>query len=549
MRVDDLQHQELLRLDAEGGLIHFAGHRALLVDAVAMGLHRKYLIENFGNTAARAVLTQFGFAHGWRMADAMRDEFEWDTDEERRLAGNRIHRLEGLFRTQPGSEDPLSEAGAVLLSSYEAEQHLLHFGQSESSGCWTISGLISGYLSNTAGKEIFVLEDRCMSRGDSACHLVGRSRDEWGSEREPDLTFFENTRLEECLNVSLARVIRTLKEVEAKLQSHRKILKAVVPEVVEPFGIIAKSSAMQNAVTLARRAASVDVTVLISGESGVGKERIARLMHDESPRSNGPFIAVNCGAITESLLESELFGHKRGAFTGADSDRVGLFEAATHGTILLDEIGEVSLGMQVKLLRVLQEREVRRVGENQSRPFDVRVVAATNRSLMRDVADGKFREDLYYRLRVVELSVPPLRARPDDILPLARILLANAAIRMSREVRTFSPVVADQLLRYHWPGNVRELENTMERAAALAQGERVELGDLPEELRAAPRHPRANSEKILLLNEVEREYIESVLKLNDGNRTKTAELLGIGPSTLYRKLKAYEAEGDFETSM
>lgn len=542
MRPDELQHQGLLHLDPDGGLIQFAGRRALLVDAVAMGLHRKYLIENFGNTAARAVLTQFGFAQGWLLAAAMREEFEWETDEDYRLAGNRILCLEGLFRTQPGSEDPLSETGAVLLSSYEAEQHLLHFGRADRSGCWTISGLISGYFSNMTGKEIFVLEDRCMCRGDSACHMVGRSREEWGSERESDLAFFRNRHLKECLDVSLAHIIETLKDVETRLESHRKVLKLVVPEEVEPLGIIARSPAMKNAVALARRAASVDVTVLISGESGVGKERIARLMHDESPRVNGPFIAVNCGAISETLVESELFGHKRGAFTGAESDRVGLFEAANHGTLLLDEIGELSPTMQVKLLRVLQEREVRRLGENRSRPFNVRVLAATNRSLTDDIEHGNFRQDLYYRLCVVELKVPPLRDRPEDILPLARILLANAALRMSRDVKSFSPEVADQLLRYHWPGNVRELENAMERAVALAQGERIELEDLAEEPRVAPRRPLADVAKILPLNEAEREYIESVLKLNDGNRIKTAEQLGIGSSTLYRKLKSYDAE-------
>ncbi len=539
MRLDELKHQGLLRLDPEGGLIHFAGRPALVVDAIAMGLHRKYLVENFGNTAARAILTQFGFAQGWLLAAAMREEFEWDEDEDDRLTGYRILCQEGRFRAQSGSEDPLGEKGAVLLSSYEAEQHLLHLGRSDSSGCWTLSGLISGYFSNMTGKEIFVLEDRCMCRGDSACHMEGRSREEWGDERASDFAFFKNRLLKESLDVSLAHIVEALQHAEATLESHRKVLELFVPEEVEPLGIIAKSPAMKNVVALARRTAAVDVTVLISGESGVGKERIARLIHDESPRVNGPFIAINCGAISESLVESELFGHKRGSFTGAESDRVGLFEAANHGTILLDEIGELSPAMQIKLLRVLQEREVRRVGENRSRPFDVRVLAATNRSLAEDIEDGSFRQDLYYRLCVVELKVPPLRERNEDILPLARVLLASAALRMSRDVKLFSSAVADQLHRYHWPGNVRELENAMERAMALAQGDRVELEDLAEEPRVAPRRPLTNGAKILPLNEAEREYIQSVLKLNDGNRIKTAEQLEIGSSTLYRKLKSY----------
>ena len=196
---------------------------------------------------------------------------------------------------------------------------------------------------------------------------------------------------------------------------------------------------MRQVVDLARRVAKVDSTVLITGESGSGKERIARLVHDESTRAAGPFIAVNCGAITETLLESELFGHARGAFTGATQDRPGLFEAANGGTLLLDEVGEVSPGMQVKLLRALQEREIRRVGENKSRRVDVRVVAATNRDLAHGVAGGAFRQDLYYRLKVVELHVPPLRERRDDILPLARVLLADAALRMKRKISGLAP--------------------------------------------------------------------------------------------------------------
>ena len=296
---------------------------------------------------------------------------------------------------------------------------------------------------------------------------------------------------------------------------------------------------MQHVVDLARRVAKVDATVLITGESGVGKERIARLVHDESTRAAGPFIAVNCGAITETLLESELFGHARGAFTGAASDRPGLFEAANRGTLLLDEIGEVSPGMQVKLLRVLQEREIRRVGENKSRPVDVRVLAATNRDLAHGVAEGTFRQDLYYRLKVVELHVPPLRDRRDDILPLARVLLADAAVRMARKISGLAPRAADQLLRYEWPGNVRELENAMERAVALARGSRVDLEDLPEEIRQAFPKPVVSEGTVQPLGEVEKEYILAVLELNGGNQTRTAEQLRIGSATLYRKLKSY----------
>ncbi len=539
MRAPDLAHEELLELDPEGGVIRFAGQRALLIDAVAMGLLRKYLVENFGLTAARTVLTQFGFAHGWRMAEAMQTEFKWDNDDEWRRAGVRINTLEGLFRVDAGSDVALSREGAMLLASYEAEQHLLHFGRSDVPVCWTICGLTSGYISRTTGKEIYVLEDRCMGRGDAACHLFGRTREAWGDERAEELYFFEQRRLEESLDVSLQRVTETLKAAEKKLSEHRRVLVRVASGADEPLGIIARGPAMRKLVDLARRVAKVDSTVLITGESGSGKERIARLVHEESTRAAGPFIAVNCGAITETLLESELFGHARGAFTGATQDRPGLFEAAGGGTLLLDEVGEVSPGMQVKLLRALQEREVRRVGENKNRPINVRVVAATNRDLAHGVAGGAFRQDLYYRLKVVELHVPPLRERRDDVLPLARVLLAEVATRMKRKISGLAPKAADQLLRYEWPGNVRELENAIERAVALARGTRVELEDLPEEVRQAFPRPIAAEGTVKPLEEVEKEYILAVLELNDGNQTRTAEQLQIGSATLYRKLRAY----------
>jgi len=532
-------HEELLELDAQGGLIRFAGQRALLVDAVAMGILRKYLVDSFGLTAARTVLTQFGFAHGWRMAEAMQAEFNWDSEVDWIEAGTRIHALGGLFQVAPGSRSALSKDGVMLSASYEGEQHLLHFGGSDEPVCWTICGLASGYLSRAVGHEICVLEDACTGRGDAACHLYGRTREEWGDERADELRFFEPHHLEQCLDVSLQHVIETLKLSERKLRESRRALVRVSRDVAEPSGIVAKSPGMRRLVDLARRVAKVDATVLLTGESGAGKERVARLVHDASARATGPFVAVNCGAITESLLESELFGHARGAFTGAAHDRAGLFEAAQHGTLLLDEVGEISLPMQVKLLRALQEREVRRVGENKSRRVDVRVVAATNRDLAQAVANGTFRQDLFYRLKVVELHLPPLRERRDDLLPLARVLLADAARRMNRKISGLAPAAADRLLRHDWPGHVRELENTMERAVALARGTRIELEDLPEELRHALPRPAAALATVRPLEDVEKEYILAALEHNRGNQTHTAEQLQIGTATLYRKLKSY----------
>lgn len=295
---------------------------------------------------------------------------------------------------------------------------------------------------------------------------------------------------------------------------------------------------MHRLVSVASRVAKVDSTVLIIGESGVGKERLARFIHSASPRAAGPFVPVNCGAVPDALFESELFGHARGAFTGALHERPGLFEAAHEGTLLLDEVGEVPLPMQVKLLRVLQEREVRRVGENRQRRIDVRVIAATNRNLAEDVAERRFRRDLFYRLRVVELLVPPLRERPEDLRGLAQALLARVARQMQRPITGYTTDALDQILRYPWPGNVRELENAVERACALATGDVIDVDDLPDDVRDHHALIIA-SEHVRPLWDIEREYILAALERNHGSKTLTAEQLRIGLATLRRKLKTY----------
>ncbi len=538
MRVEDLSIRELVEFDSEEGVVKFAGQRALIIDATAKGNLRKELISHFGVTTARAVLTRFGFVQGWRMAEAMQSLFQWESEGDWQHACGRVHMLEGMYRLGPGTAGSLTKEGLSLVASYEAEQHIAHLGLSDASVCWTICGLTSGYLSRAMGKEIYVLEERCIGRGDAACHLLGRTLEEWGDARADELRFYRVENLKEWLEPSLHRITENLKEAERKLRIRKRVLSRVAPEVQDPLGMVAKSAPMRRVIDLARRIAKVDATVLITGESGTGKELMAHLVHDESARALGPFIAVNCGAITESLLESELFGHARGSFTGATQDRIGLFEAANHGTLLLDEIGDVSPGMQVKLLRVLQEREIRRVGESKSRPVDVRVMAATNRELTADIESGRFRKDLYYRLNVVQLHVPPLRGRREDILPLARVLLTAIALRSSRTVSGFSPRAADQLLRYAWPGNVRELENAIERAVALGRGTLIELEDLPEEVRQAIPVPEISG-PVRPLGEIEKDYIMAVLDHNAGNQTRSAAQLGIGSATLYRKLKSF----------
>jgi two-component system response regulator HydG len=537
MRVEELDLKELLEVDSGGGLIRFAGQRALIFDAVAQGLLRKELIDTFGVSVARGLLSRFGYVHGRRMADAMRTQFKWDSDEDWRRAGSKIYALQGLFMLEPGSAFSFDVEGGTWRVSYEAEQHVLILGQADYPVCWTLCGLASGYLSRATGRELFAIEDRCMAKGDSACHIVVKTTEDWGEAARDQLSGFRRVEIDKAL----LEVTEILKRTEAELRRHTRKLARVAKIDEDPGEIIARSPEMQRVLNLARTIAKVDSTVLITGESGTGKERVARFVHDQSACSDGPFVAVNCGAISETLLESELFGHARGAFTGATGDRPGLFEAASGGTLFLDEVGEIPLAMQVKLLRALQEREVRRVGENSSRPINVRIVTATNKPLSSEVAQKRFRDDLYYRLKVMELAIPPLRERKEDILPLARILLGEAALRMKRSVEGLSGPVADRLLGYPWPGNVRELANVMERAVAVATRNRVDLEDLPLEIRLAQPLPSAMG-GIRPLRSMEKDYILAILEAKGGNRKKASVALGIGVATLQRKLRSFKGD-------
>jgi two-component system response regulator HydG len=284
--------------------------------------------------------------------------------------------------------------------------------------------------------------------------------------------------------------------------------------------------------------------VLVLGESGTGKELVARALHDASPRKDAPFVSISCAAIPEGLLESELFGHERGAFTGAVRRKIGRFELAHGGTLFLDEIGEVPLSVQVKLLRVLQERRFERVGGEETVEVDVRVVSATNRDLSARVREGRFREDLFYRLDVVEIPLPPLRERPGDVEELARWFLRRAAPRLGRAVSDFAPEALELLRRHRWPGNVRELENVVEQALVFADGEVVRPEDLPDGLRrptpaAALPVPAGDRSLTEILEDLERQLILAAYERAKGVKAETARLLGIKPSALYYKLEKY----------
>lgn len=338
-------------------------------------------------------------------------------------------------------------------------------------------------------------------------------------------------------------VLRSLVQRAAamsRLRRENRYLRSQVAARHRPGRIVAESPAMERLLALVRKVAGSRSTVLISGESGTGKEVIARTLHFESPRLDGPFVAVNTKAIAESLVESELFGHAKGAFTGAHQGRAGLFERADGGTLFLDEIGEISPDFQAKLLRVLEERHVQRVGSNHSMAVDVRVVTATNRDLQAEVAAGNFRQDLYFRLQVVPVHLPPLRQRPQDILPLAQHFLDRLREDDPRDATPlgFTAQAEARLMAHPWPGNVRELENAVERGALLAEGERVDVDDLL--LDTAPGGPSDDASSATLkhvMDAAAEEHVRSVLAAAGGSRSLTAQRLGIERTTLYRLMQ------------
>ena len=347
----------------------------------------------------------------------------------------------------------------------------------------------------------------------------------------------------EALVLAIERAVQ-LRSLRREVQLLRKAVQGGRP-IQEIIGESPPMEALRESI---RFVAGSDATVLITGETGTGKELVAKALHRLGPRSEGPFVAINCSAMPEPLLESELFGHTRGAFTDARSPREGLFSRASGGTLLLDEIGEMPLGLQPKILRAIEHRSVRPVGSDREVPFDLRFVAATNRDLETAVEEGRFREDLFFRINVIHLEVPPLRSRGGDILLLAQHFLARSAERSGKAVRGITGPAAERLLEYSWPGNVRELQNCIERALVFTRHDELIVEDLPEKIRSY------HSSQVIVVSqdplelasmeEVERRYILQVLAAVAGNKTEAARILGYDRRTLYRKLEVYQRGPD-----
>jgi len=364
--------------------------------------------------------------------------------------------------------------------------------------------------------------------------------------REGAIDFIEKPFSPEVLRARVEKAVQIARERKGASAARARVeaLEEDLSREHDPHGLVGRSEPMRRVLDQVRKVAATGATVLVLGESGTGKELVARAVHDASPRRDQPFVSISCAAIPETLLESELFGHEKGAFTGAIRRKLGRFELANGGTLFLDEVGEIPAPVQVKLLRVLQERQFERVGGEETVEVDVRVVSATNRDLAQMVRDGRFREDLFYRLNVVPLALPPLRDRPGDVEAIAAHFVARQAPRMGRAVKGISPEALELLRRHRWPGNVRELENVIEQALVFAEGELVSPDDLPEGLRRAspaPALPVPTGDRSLteILEDLERQLILAAYEKARHVKAETARLLGIKPSALYYKLEKY----------
>jgi DNA-binding NtrC family response regulator len=544
----DLHLAELLDFRPDQGIIRLHEQRVVILSAAAMGLLRKELVEGLGLETTRRLLLRFGFADGYHDAVNLRGRSRWTSPLDGLRSGAILHTLAGIVRADVRHLDYAPSTGrfdeeVAWHDSYEAEQHLHHYGKSQSPVCWSLVGYSSGFVSACLGKEVYFRETRCMGQGAKHCVAIGRDAEGWGAELESVRAEFQAASVGQEVERLHAAVSQRLKELDRRerLLERRErelnLLRERIDRHAASRHFVARSQAMKDVLELAARVAPLDTTVLVYGESGTGKEFIVRMIHDQSPRAAAPFVSINCAALTETLLESELFGHVRGAFTGAVRDRAGLFEVAGSGTIFLDEIGEIAPTVQAKLLRALQEREIRRVGAERSIKVNARVVAATNRDLRAAVDAGTFREDLYFRLGAFIITVPPLRDRREDIPPLVHNFLVRAASRMKKDVSSVSADAMTALMNHRWPGNVRELEHAVERAVILANNPNIRVRDLPPEVTQKSR--ARVGDDTLDLQEQERVLIERALERFGGNRRKAAEALNISTVTLWRRMKQF----------
>ena len=538
--------RRLVRFSSEDGSIWLGENRMLLTHVAALSALRKELINSVGPEHARRVLTRMGYASGARDAELARKIRGDGSLLDAFVVGPQLHMLEGSVRVTPIKIDMDIAAGKFdgefrWDNSWESEAHVKEFGPQTDPVCWMLIGYASGYTSAFMGRFVLFKEVECSACGSSYCRIVGRPVEEWDDAAE-HLIYYEEDSI-------FTRLLELRTEVEA--------LRSTLEERHQIDNLIGVSPAFRRAYELVGKAARTQVTVLLTGETGVGKERFARALHEMSPRAASPFVAVNCAALPGDLIESELFGVEKGAFTGAQASRCGRFERAEGGTLFLDEIGELPLPAQAKLLRVLQEGEFERLGDERTRKINVRIVAATNVDLKNAVKLGRFRSDLFYRLNVYPINIPPLRERPLDIPPLVKAMLERFCLLHGKRVEGLTDKAMRALQQYPWPGNIRELENMIERGVILAAPDGwIELDDLFPSLDEMDsgeagisgggllEEPRSGErgklcDRILAsglsLEEIEALLLQEAVSRAEGNMAGAARMLGLTrPQLAYR---------------
>ena len=548
------EHADLpdrLKIDFSPGRISLERNRMVLLHASAMASLRKELIDTLGIQRARGVLTRMGYESGKKDAELARRLLPDASDEDLLKVGPSLHTVEGIVKVTPLTLNIDISQGIYMgdflwEDSYEAEIHLDIYGMETEPVCWTQIGYATGYTSAIMGRFILYREVECCGKGDRHCRDIGKPLEEWENTEE-DLKYFEPDRV-------VDQIIHLQTEVEKlrlSLEEDTTLLK----------GMVGSSASFRESCKLLHKAADSDIAVLLLGETGVGKEVFARQLHDISPRANKNFVSINCAAIPEDLIESELFGVEKGAYTGAQQSRPGRFERAHGGTLFLDEVGELSASAQAKLLRVLQEGEFERLGDVRIRKVNIRLITATNVDLQKAVAEGQFRSDLFYRLNIYPILIPNLRQRRDDIPLLARHFLEKHSTLYGKKINGISKEALKALSNYNWPGNIRELEHIIERGVIITSpGDSITADNLFPQLaiqsdlssdNARVREPlladsgisiKSFAQKILdqpqSLEDIELILLETAVEKCHGNLSAAARLLGITRPQLAYRLKS-----------
>jgi DNA-binding NtrC family response regulator/predicted hydrocarbon binding protein len=516
-----------------------------MMSAAFFGELELKMAKTLGEEEARKVAFRAGYSEGFHQYVTVQQLFG---RHEGFVVAPRLGEVQGLARIEVQSvcEDPSAFMVEIrFYNSVEAEQHLFLSGPSTTPVCCYEIGFASGYCTAERGMEIYFRELECVACGHSACSAIGRDAQSWGKElaqlREEygfnsfaDVEAFWAERRESAS--ALIKHRRTLFSSTTHEATADRAIRKRTMNAIERGHFIVREPEMMEVLDQAVCVARLNSPVLVQGETGTGKEFVVNLIHQQSARADRELVSVNCAAFTESLLESELFGHTRGAFTGAVSDKPGLFELADEGTLFLDEVGEMPLGLQAKLLRAIENGEIRRVGSNKTVKVNPRFLAATNRDLQAMIATGKFREDLYFRLNSFVIQLPPLRERANSIPPMVQRFLQEVTSAFEKKVLGVSPEAMACLMAYAWPGNVRELKHAIERAVVVTSDQTIQVRDLPFEIRFCS--PKKEEE--LVLKRGERQVIAKMLAEHQGDRTATARALNISISTLWRKMKRYD---------